>query len=479
MLFPTLNFGLFFLGVFFVAWLLAMEPLARWPSLRVLFLVVASYFFYAFWDWRFMGLLLGSTLLNALGGLAVHHLKPRPLRKAALVAAVGLNLAVLGLFKYFNFFTGSLNVLLHSLGVTRELPYLAWALPIGISFFTFHGISYVVDLYRGALARPAPFLHLLLYISFFPQLVAGPIVRASFFLPQIAAKPDPSSIKACRAFLLILGGLFKKVVIANYLATDLVDDAFFDPTRYGTWDLLLAVYGYAMQIYCDFSAYTDIAIGVAALLGYSFPQNFNQPYRALGVQDFWRRWHISLSSWLRDYLYIPLGGNRGSLVKLCRNLMITMTLGGLWHGASWNFAIWGALNGAILCVERITGWEARIESWLAGKAVVWRLGWSAVMFNVWSLLWIPFRAHSFDDFLSVFRRLLSLRLPTEVTMQGPAVCALAFVTIVVCLWDETFDFQSWAARLHPWVKAPAFAAAVVLSLGFSTHGNQPFIYFRF
>ena len=247
MLFPTLNFGLFFLVVFFVAWLLALKPFARLSGLRVLFLVAASYFFYAFWDWRFMALLFGSTVLNAAGGLAVHHLKSPQSRRVAVGIAIALNLAVLGVFKYFNFFSESLNAALFAFGITRELPYLTWALPIGISFFTFHGISYVIDLYTGRLARPAPFSHVMLYISFFPQLVAGPIVRASFFLPQIAARPDPTAIKARRDFLLIIGGLFKKVVIANYLATDLVDDAFFDPTRFGTLDLLLAVYGYRIN----------------------------------------------------------------------------------------------------------------------------------------------------------------------------------------------------------------------------------------
>src|SRR5579871_3204072 len=385
MLFPTLNFGLFFLFVFFAAW-----GAWRWPVIRIWVLISASYAFYAFWDRRFTALLLGSTILNWGMGRLVHRVRGAKARKAVVAAAVALNLVVLGVFKYFNFFADSLNSALYSLGVARELPYLNVALPVGISFFTFHGISYLVDLYRGKLARASPFSHVLLYIAFFPQLVAGPIVRASFFMPQIAAKPDPQQIKACRAFLLIVGGLLKKVIVANYLATDLVDDAFFDPTRYGAADLLLAIYGYALQIYCDFSAYTDIAIGVAALLGYRFPQNFDQPYRALGLQDFWRRWHISLSSWLRDYLYIPLGGNTGDWRRY-RNLMITMLLGGLWHGAAWTFVAWGALHGSALVVEHWLREHVRLP-----RGPLWRALGVVLTFHFVCLTWIFFRAPDFE-----------------------------------------------------------------------------------
>ena len=220
-----------------------------------------------------------------------------------------MHLSLLGVFKYFDFFVLSANELARSLGFTHELPFLEILLPVGISFFTFHGISYVMDVYRGDVAVCREPLDMALYMSFFPQLVAGPIVRAAYFLPQLA-RPSTEPIPIAPALLLILLGLFKKVVIANYLATGLVDPVFAAPTDYGGPDLLLGVYGYAVQIYCDFSAYTDIAIALAALLGFRFPPNFNQPYRAERLREFWQRWHISLSSWLRDYLYIPLGGNR-------------------------------------------------------------------------------------------------------------------------------------------------------------------------
>jgi len=476
MLFPTLNFGLFFLVVFFAAWLLALEPLARWPGLRVWFLVAVSYFFYAFWDWRFMGLLLGSTVINAAGGLAVHHLKSPQSRRLAVGTAVTLNLLVLGVFKYFNFFSESINATLFAFGITRELPYLTWALPIGISFFTFHGISYVVDLYTGRLARPAPFSHVMLYISFFPQLVAGPIVRASFFLPQIAARPSPDTIKACRAFLLIVGGLFKKVVIANYLATDLVDDAFFDPTRFGTLDLLLAVYGYALQIYCDFSAYTDIAIGVAALMGFSFPQNFNQPYRALGFQDFWRRWHISLSSWLRDYLYIfALGGNTGDWRRY-KNLLVTMLLGGLWHGAALTFVVWGALHGIALAIEH---WGRAAFGERVRGGWVWRAIGIAFTFHFVCLTWILFRA---PDFAHAWLYLQGLtRLDAPVILATPFLLILIAATFSAQFWpeDRLERIEAWITRMPMALQGALVGLAIVAIDSFGPSGVAPFIYFQF
>ena len=262
MLFPTLNFGLFFIAVFFISWALAGRH-----RLRLYFLIIASYGFYAFWNWEFCFLLGGSSVFNWFIGSRIFRSRTDPARKSWVTFAVTANLAALGYFKYYNFGLDSVNAVIESLHLGRDIPYLDVILPVGISFFTFHGISYVVDIYRGKIERPAPLSHVLFYIAFFPQLVAGPIVRASHFLPQIARPVDPGDIRARRAILLILGGLFKKVVLANYLSTNLADDVFFDPMQYGTWDLLLANYGYAAQIYCDFSAYTDIAIGIAALLG--------------------------------------------------------------------------------------------------------------------------------------------------------------------------------------------------------------------
>ena len=336
MLFPTLDFLLFFLVV-----ALVMAGLKGRYETGKLFLVVASYFFYAQWNWRFCFLLAFSSALTYGAGRLIGGSKNQRFRKQVLSVAIAGHLLLLGFFKYFDFFVGSANDLAHLLGLNHELPFIEVILPVGISFFTFHGISYVMDVWRGDVAVCRRFTDMLLYLSFFPQLVAGPIVRASFFLPQLERAPSPGSIAIGPALILILGGLFKKVVMANYLATDLVDPVFFDPASHSSADLLLAAYGYAVQIYCDFSAYSDMAIGLAALLGFRFPRNFNQPYRSARLREFWQRWHITLSSWLRDYLYKPLGGNREGKLKTYRNLMITMLLGGIWHGAAWKFVFWG------------------------------------------------------------------------------------------------------------------------------------------
>jgi D-alanyl-lipoteichoic acid acyltransferase DltB (MBOAT superfamily) len=465
-LFPTLNFGLFFLALFAVAWSLAGRPV-----LRKAVLVAASYAFYAAWDWRFMALLLASTALNWGGGqLVASPALTAARRQQALALTVALDLGLLGIFKYFNFFMESLGLLLAPLGLGRDLPFLAVVLPVGISFFTFHGISYVVDLSRGDLRRPAGFLDMLLYISFFPQLVAGPIVRAAHFLPQLERPVDPDRIAATRAFLLIAGGLFKKVVVANYLATEIVDEAFRDPTRLGALDLLIGIYAYAFQIYCDFSAYTDIAIGLAALLGYRFPQNFDQPYRAESVRAFWRRWHISLSTWLRDYLYIPLGGSAEGWMRY-RNLLVTMLLGGLWHGANWTFVAWGALHGLWLAAEHLLV-RREPRGWARAAAIV-------VTFHFVCLTWIFFRAPDFGralDYLAGFGRITQpamLTTPLILTL-------LALMAIVQFLpRDRVERAEGIAIRLPLAVQGVLLGLAIVLIDAMGPEGVAPFIYFQF
>src|SRR3954471_20341518 len=355
MLFPTSAFLIFFLVV-----AAAMAVLDTRFTAKKTVLVVASYYFYAQWDWRFCFLLAGSSAVSYLAGQLIDAAPDRRRRQIILGTAVTLHLGLLGAFKYFDFFISSANHLARLLGLEHELPFIEILLPVGISFFTFHGISYITDVYRGDVAVCRNPLDMLLYMSFFPQLVAGPIVRAAYFLPQLA-RPSTESIPIAPALLLILLGLFKKVVIANYLATGLVDPVFAAPADYDGPDLLFGVYGYAVQIYCDFSAYTDIAIALAALLGFRFPPNFNQPYRAERLREFWQRWHISLSSWLRDYLYKPLGGNRHGKLKTYRNLILAMLLGGIWHGAAWKFVMWGALHGGGLAVERM------LEPWLGTR----------------------------------------------------------------------------------------------------------------
>ncbi len=260
------------------------------------------------------------------------------------------NVGLLGLFKYYDFFARSIAATFGRMGLP-EPPLLELVLPVAISFFTFQALSYVIDIRRGDL-QPAPLIDFALFLSFFPHLVAGPIVRASEFLPQLRVKPDPRRVDLSGAAALIGAGLFKKVVISSYLAEVIVDPVFSQPGEHSSLELLIGMYGYAVQIYADFSGYTDIAIGLALLLGIRFPANFDRPYTAVSIQEFWRRWHMTLSNWLRDYLYIPLGGNRGAPSRRNRNLFLTMVLGGLWHGAAWTFVVWGAYQGAGLIVER-------------------------------------------------------------------------------------------------------------------------------
>ena len=339
MLFPTVEFAIFFALVFPFAW-----ALNRANGAKKLFLTLVSYAFYSFWDWRFLFLLFASSLFNFACGLLLGRMQRSGLRKATISLGVAGNLALLGYFKYYDFLGAWLGDVLAKFGLHVDFGSTGLALPVAISFLTFHGLSYIIDVYRGVLQPSRSLVDLLLYISFFPHLVAGPIVRAKDFLDQLAHPCDPQNIRIGQSMRLILGGLFKKVIIASYISTRFVDPVFINPPDFGSLDLILAMYAYAIVIYCDFSAYTDIAIGVANLLGYQFPQNFNQPYRALTLQDFWRRWHMTLSSWLRDYLYVPLGGNRFGTLLTYRNLLITMGLGGLWHGAGLQFIVWGLIH---------------------------------------------------------------------------------------------------------------------------------------
>jgi alginate O-acetyltransferase complex protein AlgI len=272
-------------------------------------------------------------------------------RKRALTAAIVFDLGLLCVFKYLGFFTEEVDGALDSVGLGSPLPLLQIVLPIGISFFTFQAISYVVDVYRGE-TRAASLGDVAILQAFFPHLIAGPIVRANELLPQLRTPRDPREVLAGPGLFLIAGGLVKKTVVADELARNVVDPVFNDPSAHSGLEVLVSIYGFAAQIYCDFSGYTDMAIGLALLLGFQLPQNFNRPYLALSLQDFWRRWHMTLSRWLRDYLYIPLGGNRDGERRTYRNLMLTMLLGGLWHGAAWTFVIWGGIHGGAMSLER-------------------------------------------------------------------------------------------------------------------------------
>jgi D-alanyl-lipoteichoic acid acyltransferase DltB (MBOAT superfamily) len=471
-LFPTATFTIFFLVVLPLSWLL-MPRGERWRP----FIVAASYLFYSAWDWRFVFLLAASTLWNQQFALAIHRRRDPRGRKLLLLAAVTGNVALLGYFKYYDFFVTSTNNLFALAGVDVPVETRSIVLPVGISFFTFMAISYVVDVYRGDF-RPTGLGKFAAYLSFFPHLVAGPIVRPGELIPQLDSPRDPRYLDTSRAFFLIATGLFMKVVVANYLAANIVDEVFGAPTQHSSPEVLVGIYAYAVQIYADFFGYTNMAIGIALLLGFRFPQNFDAPYAATSITDFWRRWHMTLSRWLRDYVYIPLGGNRGSRLFTYRNLMLTMLIGGLWHGAGWTFVAWGAIHGTALVAERWwTGRPGHVER----RASSWRRAWHRfATFQVVCFAWIFFRADSFADAWDVV-----VRLFTAWGEPSPLVTSGVLAAIAVGIGSQYLPRRLPLSLMARFSRLPVPAQAVVLSLALLvTHamgpeGVAPFIYFQF
>ena len=400
MLFNSLAFLLFF-----PAFLLAYVPTRGRARLWVC--VVASYVFYGWWDWRFVPLLFLSTSVDFFIARWMAAQQDPSRRRQLLVLSLVVNLGVLGFFKYTGFFVDTVAASFLALGLHVSHPALAVALPIGISFYTFHSLSYTIDVYRREMEPEPSLLRYSAFVALFPHLVAGPIVRAHAILPQLRQDRAMTRERWSSGACLVAWGFFKKIVVADNLA-QLVDPCFADPRSFGGLNLATAVLAYAFQIYADFSGYSDIAIGIARMIGFDFPLNFARPYFAAGFADFWRRWHVSLSTWLRDYLYIPLGGSRGSGPALYRNLMITMVLGGLWHGASWTFVAWGLLHGLYLVAGRLLAapWSflvraARVPGWAQRAVLV------PVTFALTCFAWIFFRARSFGLAAGVLRGLAS------------------------------------------------------------------------
>ena len=389
MIFTEARFFLFFAVAFTVHWSLRRE------MLRKIWLLACSYFFYAAWDWRFLSLIIISTVVDYGVARAIGAASEQAVRRRWLLLSLVCNLGLLGVFKYFNFFSESLHAALTAAGVTVSPITLSLTLPVGISFYTFQTLSYTIDVYRGTLTPRKSILDMALFVAFFPQLVAGPIVRARDYLPQLDKPRRFSQIQVRTCLLLFLVGFIKKACISDNVSV-IVDAYFASPLSFNGESVWLATVGYAVQIYCDFSGYSDMAIACAGLLGFNLCINFAHPYFASDIQIFWRRWHISLSSWLRDYLYIPLGGNKGGTLYRYRNLMLTMLLGGLWHGAAWQFVVWGALHGIALVVQR--EWSKRVSWPLKDTAIGTALG-TAVTFYWVCLAWIFFRAPALDQAL--------------------------------------------------------------------------------
>jgi D-alanyl-lipoteichoic acid acyltransferase DltB (MBOAT superfamily) len=483
--FNSLYFVGFFIGVLVLTW-----PLRKAVPKRNLLLLVASYYFYGCWDWRFLSLIVISTLVDYLVGLAfdVKRVDPnlRPARtrrhKLLLVASLVTNLGLLGFFKYFGFFVDSFQNLLSGLGIHMGITTLHIVLPVGISFYTFQTLSYTIDLYRGKITTERSLLNFALFVAFFPQLVAGPIERASRLLPQIRSITTFSWEKFSTGFYLIGWGLFKKVVIADNIGK-VTDTVFASPNPTGI-EVILGVYAFAVQIYCDFSGYSDIARGVARCLGFELMLNFNLPYFATNPSDFWRRWHISLSTWLRDYLYISLGGNRYGPIRTYANLITTMVLGGLWHGAAWTFVVWGIFHGALLCVHRAFSPLLEKYTTFRRRWVVTTWFWLRVVifFQLVCVSWLLFRADSLQQVVDMTRIVL-----TDWTLDN-RVLSRAEVQVFVSCW-----VLFWGAQLLQWltqdlkvvlrfpipVRALVYAAGILAFIWFGEYGGEAFIYFQF
>jgi D-alanyl-lipoteichoic acid acyltransferase DltB (MBOAT superfamily) len=473
-LFNTLLYAEFFAAVFVVSWLLA-----RAGKLRVLFLLAASYAFYARFSVKLLPLIFVSSSADWLLGRAIGNARDPGERKKWLVATVILNLGLLGTFKYLRFGVDTARAVLTSFGFHPPALALEIALPVGISFFTFESMSYVIDVYRRDIEPHPSYLEYLTFVAFFPHLVAGPIVRPRDLLPQLARPPRFDPIQASQALFSIALGLVKKIVISDYLSINLVDRVFDAPVQFSALECYAAVLAYAVQIYCDFSGYTDIAIGSAALLGIRFPKNFDSPYKATSIQDFWRRWHISLSTWLRDYLYIPLGGSRRGPWRTSVNLMLTMLLGGLWHGANWTFVAWGGLHGAALAVGRAVerSRERRgIESKPAGLR---RAAATFVTFHFVCFAWIFFRSDSFAGASRMLAQLSTLstfhpNLPAPLLSVLGLGLASHFVPENWYVW-----LRDAFVRLPAVVQGFALFGTAVLLRQIESADAVPFVYFQF
>jgi D-alanyl-lipoteichoic acid acyltransferase DltB (MBOAT superfamily) len=503
MLFHSAQFGVFFITVFCLFWLLH-----RWRVPRMVFLLAASCAFYMSWNPYFILLILFSASVDYVVALQLEHVTTLWKRRLMLALSISINLSLLFFFKYTYLLASTIHTGLDAIGISLpplvgESPGSAGAsfkilgeywgmgadsvllkvvLPLGISFYTFETISYIVDVYQGKIKPVRSLLDYALYIMFFPHLVAGPIVRPGDFLPQLKDAPQYETDRVKSGMLLIFVGLLKKVLIADVLAETLVDEAYAHPDQASGWHLLLATYGYAFQIYGDFSGYSDIAIGAARMLGFELPINFNSPYQATSIRDFWRRWHISLSIWLRDYLYIPLGGNRGNIWRTNFNLFMTLVIAGLWHGAAWNFVLFGVYHGILLCGESLwRAWrygsskvEITLNRWQTMLAIV-------VTFQVLCIGLVIFRSQSLAHIGVIYSRILSWAPAAHSEIypheRGMWILLLA---IAAHYWPRTWSVAAvhWLDRMP----APLQGGLAVVGLGaigIVLSANHPFVYFQF
>ncbi|MDL2215310.1 MBOAT family protein, partial [Dysgonomonas sp. OttesenSCG-928-M03] len=463
---------------FFLYWFVFNKSL----KVQNFFLVVCSYFFYACWDWRFLFLLAFSTVLDFVSGLMIDKADSKARKKFWLILSVGINLGFLGFFKYYNFFIESFAELLTAIGLTPHFTTLSIILPIGISFYTFHGLSYVFDIYNGKIKPSHNWSNYTLFVSFFPLLVAGPIERATHLLPQVEKVRIFSYSKAVDGMRQILWGLFKKIVIADNCAS-LVNTIFAGHEQYTGSTLVLGAMLFAIQIYGDFSGYSDIALGTARLLGMELLQNFRFPYFSRDIAEFWRRWHISLSSWFKDYLYIPLGGSRGGMAKTIRNTFIIFLVSGFWHGANWTFVMWGGLNALFIMPSVIFKTNRKnLDTVAQGKILpsFKELAQVLLTFMLASFAWIFFRAETISSAFVYVSEIFSSSLFSKPSVMSGTVILLAVVFMII-EWLGREDKYALEKLGLKW-KAPirwVFYYALILAILFMGGEQQEFIYFQF
>jgi D-alanyl-lipoteichoic acid acyltransferase DltB (MBOAT superfamily) len=466
LLLSSSTYFVFLVAVFFLYW-----PLARWRALSLAVILFANYFFYARWDMVYLILIPAASTLDFLVGLGLQSTDRKPLRRALVTFSIAMNIGILAFYKYMPF------VLQNWASWTgRQAPEWHWSLPITLSFYVFQSLTYTIDLYRRDAKGTRSYLAHLAAVSFFPTTLAGPITRVQSLIDQMEKRKPLEPADGGRAMFLIGMGLVKKLMIADYLAENLVNRVFDFPNLYSGTEVLISVYAYAFQIYYDFSGYSDIAIGSALLLGLKLPANFNRPYLAVNLTDFWRRWHITLSNWLRDYLYFSLPGLRSWKVFSYSNLVLTMVIGGLWHGASWNFVIWGALHGLGLVIVRL--WQSSFTN-MKGVPRVFHYVSMLLTFNFVVLAWIFFRAPDLDGALAMLERIASM------TVSFVNISVPIGVVLGVGLVGHSLPKRWYDEGLNLYVKAPFYAqaaalAALVFGLRYVvTTGAAPFIYNQF
>lgn len=471
---PLLFNSALFLGLFLIFYVIYILS-RKTHYFRITYVVLFSLFFYYKSSGVYFWILIFSSVVDYSLSRLIYVEAKQFYRKFYLILSLVINLGMLGYFKYTNFFIDNYNSLFDG-----NMKFEDIILPVGISFYTFQTLSYTIDVYRRELEPTKSFMDFLFFVSFFPQLVAGPIVRASDFIPQIYEKLRLTKEDFNRALFLIIGGLIKKAVISDYISSNFVDRVFDAPNSYTAFENLMASYGYAIQIYCDFSGYSDIAIGLALLMGFWLPDNFRTPYQSASITEFWRRWHISLSSWLRDYLYISLGGNRKGKIRTYFNLFMTMLLGGLWHGASWKFVVWGVLHGLALVVEKFFGQFIKLPKNAFVRTIQVILTFHFVVF-----CWLFFRAKDFETAFQIADNITKLTFDFNQWQTIVLGYKNVFLLIAIGVVWHFVPVKTLAGMQKTFSTLPLVAKAVLLGLIYwvvyatASADTQPFIYFQF